>query len=60
MLIFVPQQSNNKTSAAEADQNDDINRAIEESLAYAGSVEEIEEELPPEDRIRKDNRYSVN
>lgn len=40
----------------EATQNDDMHRAIEESLAYAGSVDDIHEELSPEDRIRKDHR----
>jgi hypothetical protein len=45
------------TTDLEATQNDDINRAIQESLAYAGSVEEINEELPPEARVRKDNRF---
>ena len=37
-------------------QDEQLNKAIAESLAMSTTVEEVEEDIPPDALVRKDNR----
>lgn len=37
-------------------QDEQLNKAIAESLAMSTTADEVEESIPPEDLVRKDNR----
>ena len=50
----------NQTAGSNMDvdvsQDEQLNKAIAESLAMSATVDEVEEGIPPEDWVRKDNR----
>lgn len=50
----------NQTAGSNMDvdvsQDEQLNKAIAESLAMSATVDEVEEAIPPEDWVRKDNR----
>lgn len=47
---------NSSTMDVDVVQDEQLNKAIAESLAMSTTVEEVEEVLPPEAWVRKDNR----
>lgn len=55
--LQVPMNHNNgSTMDVDAVQDEQLNKAIAESLAMSTTVDEVEEVLPPEAWVRKDNR----
>ena len=48
--------SNGSTMDIDVTQDEQLNKAIAESLAMSTTVDEVDEILPPEDWLRKDNR----
>lgn len=51
--------NNGSTMDVDAVQDEQLNKAIAESLAMSTTVEEVEEALPPEAWVRKDNRRAT-
>ena len=48
--------ANGSTMDVDVVQDEQLNKAIAESLAMSTTVDEVEEFIPPEALVRKDNR----
>lgn len=49
-------RGNTSTMDVDVVQDEQLNKAIAESLAMSTTVEEVEEDIPPDALVRKDNR----
>ena len=57
--LQVPADRGAATMDVDATQDEQLNKAIAESLAMSTTVDEVDELIPPEALVRKDNRWAI-